>query len=411
MDASNLTIKSWQESLLGLAELRYSNPSSLGANVILCSGGGKYFTHEVLIRRFTKIFDFIPTLDNTLPELRDANGSLVFILPGLREDSLTALIDFLYTGEAVFPKAVIKDLKVLLKTNILMACSPEPVPAVKKRMHTGNNEGYSDPLDPISIEAEAAKGNDIEYGEFELNNEEVGFCEGSEDIATETLRHCEDIGAINNDVIEEESAGLTHENIGIKNTSKCWPEGCCRYNCTANFSDEETLEMRAYYEKCKRFEKKLYIQSLCRRADELGKRARRRLKPRIIYSLQKNDGSAFTVCRKVFCKTFKIDYSNSKMIDSALDNIDEDGLPRRQKGYLGKEKNHQLHESLKHHILTHHPSRAHDRKIQLSDMYRHYLELHPPGHPLHCGKSCYYLKLQELNVKPLSKSTIHTIIM
>ena len=67
----------------GLSGLNGSRCSAHGANIILCSGSYRVAIHEVLVRRFTNIFDWLPITADVLDAMRDENDKMVVILPGL----------------------------------------------------------------------------------------------------------------------------------------------------------------------------------------------------------------------------------------------------------------------------------------------------------------------------------------
>ena len=76
MGSTKLTNQAWSLVLQGLNDMKKSNLFVLGANVILCSGRVKVCIHEILARKFTKVFQLFRT-DNILPEeLRDENGEI-----------------------------------------------------------------------------------------------------------------------------------------------------------------------------------------------------------------------------------------------------------------------------------------------------------------------------------------------
>ena len=66
--------------------------------------------HEVLARRFTRIFDLIDASD----DLRDPMGGFPFILPGVDPETLKALSELLYTGECLIKSDEKKDMLVSL---------------------------------------------------------------------------------------------------------------------------------------------------------------------------------------------------------------------------------------------------------------------------------------------------------
>ena len=122
MGSTKLTNQAWSHVLQGLNDMKKSNLFVLGANVILCSGRVKVCIHEILARRFTKVFQLFRT-DNILPEeLRDENGSLVFLFPDIESQSLKVLSQLLYTGQAVIRSdKTMKDLDNLLDQEV--SCS------------------------------------------------------------------------------------------------------------------------------------------------------------------------------------------------------------------------------------------------------------------------------------------------
>ena len=55
---------------------------------------------------------------------KDENGRLVFILPDIHSESLQALSDFIYTGQALFTSEEVKrDLDSLLADRVEVSCS------------------------------------------------------------------------------------------------------------------------------------------------------------------------------------------------------------------------------------------------------------------------------------------------
>ena len=55
---------------------------------------------------------------------KDENGRLVFILPDIHSESLQALSDFIYTGQALFTSEEVKrDLDSLLADGVEVSCS------------------------------------------------------------------------------------------------------------------------------------------------------------------------------------------------------------------------------------------------------------------------------------------------
>ena len=73
----------WESVLEGLSGLNGSRCSAHGANIILCSGSYRVAIHEVLVRRFTNIFNWLPITADVLDAMRDENNKMVVILPGL----------------------------------------------------------------------------------------------------------------------------------------------------------------------------------------------------------------------------------------------------------------------------------------------------------------------------------------
>ena len=73
----------WESVLEGLSGLNGSRCSAHGANIILCSGSYRVAIHEVLVRRFTNIFNWLPITADVLDSMRDENNKMVVILPGL----------------------------------------------------------------------------------------------------------------------------------------------------------------------------------------------------------------------------------------------------------------------------------------------------------------------------------------
>ena len=64
MIAKKFINPAWSAVLEGLSELNCSSDggSAHGANVVLCSGGHRVKLHQVMVRRFTRIFHWLPLL-------------------------------------------------------------------------------------------------------------------------------------------------------------------------------------------------------------------------------------------------------------------------------------------------------------------------------------------------------------
>ena len=57
------TTGGWENVLKGLAELRKPKcAAATGANVVICSGKRKVHLHQSLVRKFTRISDWLPNL-------------------------------------------------------------------------------------------------------------------------------------------------------------------------------------------------------------------------------------------------------------------------------------------------------------------------------------------------------------
>ena len=112
-DSKHLTTSAWKDVLQGLAGLRNSGLSALGANVVVCCGAVKVLLHEILVRRFTRIFDFFHS--GNIEELKDENGVIVLIIPYVSSQSLGAMSELLYTGQTLIRSdRTMKDLDHLL---------------------------------------------------------------------------------------------------------------------------------------------------------------------------------------------------------------------------------------------------------------------------------------------------------
>merc|ERR1712029_196095 len=69
-----------------------------GANIVLCTEDGfKVTIHEILVRKFTKIFSLVGNTTD-LDQWRDPYGLIVFVLQGVKKQTLEGLYEFLYTG-------------------------------------------------------------------------------------------------------------------------------------------------------------------------------------------------------------------------------------------------------------------------------------------------------------------------
>ena len=120
--AATFSQSAWITILQGLEDLRNSDQEALGANVVLCSGTNQVQFHETLIRRFTVIFDGLP--EKVLSDMKDENDKLTIIIPSVSGPSLTALADFLYTGQAVCTTDDLKkDLDWIIVKDIALSCS------------------------------------------------------------------------------------------------------------------------------------------------------------------------------------------------------------------------------------------------------------------------------------------------
>jgi len=136
----------WGSVLEGLSALNGSRCSAHGANIVLCSGNYRVAIHEVLVRRFTNIFHWLPITEDVIDAMRDENDKMVVILPDVQGWSLRVLSDFLYSGRAYFATDEIKeDLDVLLARNIQVSCSREVVPHGVKIWHPEANPIAKDP--------------------------------------------------------------------------------------------------------------------------------------------------------------------------------------------------------------------------------------------------------------------------
>ena len=119
-NTKHLATTAWNEVLQGLAEMRNSDLSAHGANVVLCCGSVKVVLHEILARRFTRIFDFFPS--GNIAELRDENGVIVLIIPYVNSQSLRAMSELMYTGKALIrSEETMNDLDQLLSKEL--SCS------------------------------------------------------------------------------------------------------------------------------------------------------------------------------------------------------------------------------------------------------------------------------------------------
>ena len=122
MDTAAQTNLAWESILQGLANLKNCKSVALGGNVILCSGTTRLHMHESLLRTFTVILDGL--CERALSELMDKNGTLTVIIPSLSGQTLTALKEFLYTGQAVCVSRTVRtDLDSILAKNITLSYS------------------------------------------------------------------------------------------------------------------------------------------------------------------------------------------------------------------------------------------------------------------------------------------------
>jgi len=91
------------ESVLQSLEPSPSRDSALlangsGANVVLCTEQGfKVSMHEVVVNRCTNILDAFDS--SAIEELRDPFGRLLIVLQDVKQETLNALSQLLYTGE------------------------------------------------------------------------------------------------------------------------------------------------------------------------------------------------------------------------------------------------------------------------------------------------------------------------
>ena len=193
--AATFSQSAWITILQGLEDLRNSDQEALGANVVLCSGTNQVQFHETLIRRFTVIFDGLP--EKVLSDMMDENDKLTIIIPSVSGASLTALADFLYTGQAVCTTCDIKkDLEWMIVKDITLSCSGISKPSLKKKQplsqaernnakqspvqspvkkENQNNEdelnGYVDISDQVKIERKSA------WRKYRLNyNNKTAIC-------------------------------------------------------------------------------------------------------------------------------------------------------------------------------------------------------------------------------------------
>ena len=119
-DTKHLTNTSWHAVVQGLAEMRNSDLSAYGADIILCSGSIKVLIHEILARRFTTIFDVF--LTDSINDLKDENGVVVLILPYVSGQSLRAMSELLYSGQTrIISEKTMSDLDSLLTKEL--SCS------------------------------------------------------------------------------------------------------------------------------------------------------------------------------------------------------------------------------------------------------------------------------------------------
>ena len=93
-----------------------------------CARGGKVALHEIVVRRFTNIFDKIKS--SKVEDLKDGDGNFVFILEGVDLLTLRGLSELLYTGAAtLLTEAHKKELFELLSSEVVDSthCSEETI--------------------------------------------------------------------------------------------------------------------------------------------------------------------------------------------------------------------------------------------------------------------------------------------
>merc|ERR1712029_178082 len=100
---SQLKNSNWDSVIGSLHQPNVGNESlriccGNGANIVPCTEDGfKVTMHEVIVRRFTNIFNFLGETTD-MEELRDPYGLIVFVLQGVKGQTLKGISDFLYTG-------------------------------------------------------------------------------------------------------------------------------------------------------------------------------------------------------------------------------------------------------------------------------------------------------------------------
>jgi len=106
-----------------------------GANIVLCTEDGfKVTIHEILVRKFTKIFSLVGNTTH-LDQCRDPYGLVVVVLQGVKRQTLKGLSEFLYTGVCCVRSSDTKDNVLSLLDN----CNPD-MQSLKLEEETENRE-------------------------------------------------------------------------------------------------------------------------------------------------------------------------------------------------------------------------------------------------------------------------------
>ena len=183
MDTVAQTNVAWESILQGLADLKNCQSAALGGNVILCSGTIRLRMHESLLRTFTVIFDGLP--ERALSELMDENDTLTVIIPSLSSQTMTALKEFLYTGQAsCVSRNVRTELDSILAKNITFSYSIPLMSGVRKTTAEESQSAVigswqdSPEKDPIKDEFETSHES---FGMDPLENEIKTLTNGSDE--------------------------------------------------------------------------------------------------------------------------------------------------------------------------------------------------------------------------------------
>jgi len=151
--------------------MKNSNLFVLGANVVLYSGPVKVCIHEVLARRFTKVFQLFRP--DSIPDLRDENGCLVFIIPDVKSQSLKALSELLYTGQTVIKSdKIMNDLDSLLiqevSCSVILDTSENAHEQLSSIKDCTDTSGYEEVDVKVEVDADIS----LKYDDWMTKSEE-----------------------------------------------------------------------------------------------------------------------------------------------------------------------------------------------------------------------------------------------